>query len=42
VQSWAHIDLYAWNAKARPGRPAGGEAMTMRSLYGLLAERYPG
>ena len=37
---WAHIDTYAWNDKARPGRPAGGEALTMRALYALLAERY--
>src|SRR3546814_20999851 len=28
---WAHIDLMAWNTKARPGRPEGGEAMALRS-----------
>jgi leucyl aminopeptidase len=38
---WAHFDLYAWNARARPGRPVGGEAMAMRALFALLAERYP-
>jgi leucyl aminopeptidase len=37
---WAHLDLYAWNAKARPGRPVGGEASALRALYALLAERY--
>ena len=42
TQAWAHIDLYAWNAKTRPGRPAGGEAMAMRALYALVAERYGG
>ncbi len=41
ARSWAHIDLYAWNDAARPGRPAGGEAMAMRALYGLIATRYP-
>ena len=24
--AWAHLDLYAWNQKDRPGRPKGGEA----------------
>jgi leucyl aminopeptidase len=37
---WAHVDLYAWNAKSRPGRPEGGEAMTLRAFYALLKERY--
>ncbi len=40
AKSWAHIDLYAWNQKNRPGRPAGGEAMTLRALYALACERY--
>ncbi len=29
---WAHIDVYAWNDSARPGRPEGGEAQTLRAL----------
>ncbi len=37
---WAHLDLYAWNDQARPGRPEGGEAQGMRALAGLLASRY--
>ena len=40
TERWLHLDLFAWNHKARPGRPAGGEAMGMRALYRLLAERY--
>lgn len=36
---WIHLDLYAWNPRARPGRPEGGEAMAMRALYALIAER---
>jgi leucyl aminopeptidase len=32
---WMHIDLYAWNDQTRPGRPEGGEAMTIRALFAL-------
>jgi len=37
---WAHIDLYAWNDQTRPGRPEGGEAQSMRALFGFLNERF--
>ena len=37
---WAHIDTYAWNAGARPGRPEGGEALALRALYALIARRF--
>ena len=40
ARTWAHFDLYAWNQKARPGRPAGGEAMMLRALFALIEERY--
>ncbi|MEA2780163.1 MAG: leucyl aminopeptidase, partial [Rhodospirillaceae bacterium] len=36
---WLHLDIMAWNNRARPGRPEGGEAMTIRALYALIAER---
>ena len=39
---WAHLDLYAWNPKARPGRPEGGEAQTLRAAYRVLEGRYGG
>jgi len=39
-QAWAHFDLFAWNDSDKPGRPYGGEAMTMRALFGLLEDRY--
>ncbi|TDK24398.1 leucyl aminopeptidase family protein [Luteimonas aestuarii] len=39
---WAHLDVYAWNDSARPGRPAGGEALALRSAYAMLKARYPG
>ncbi|KAF1699497.1 leucyl aminopeptidase [Pseudoxanthomonas jiangsuensis] len=36
---WAHLDTYAWNDGSRPGRPAGGEAMGLRSAYAMLKAR---
>ncbi|MCH7930532.1 MAG: leucyl aminopeptidase family protein [Proteobacteria bacterium] len=40
--AWAHLDMMAWNLKARPGRPVGGEAMALRALYALIRERFGG
>ena len=40
-QEWMHIDLFAWNDGSRPGRPAGGEAQTLRTVLAYLEERYP-
>jgi leucyl aminopeptidase len=37
---WAHIDLMAWNTVSRPGRPEGGEAMSIRALFALLKGRF--
>ena len=37
---WAHIDVMAWNARARPGRPEGAEAQTLRALYAHIASRF--
>ena len=39
-QDWLHIDLFAWNEGSRPGRPAGGEAQTLRTLLAYLQRRY--
>jgi leucyl aminopeptidase len=39
---WAHLDLMAWNTKARPGRPEGGEAMGLRAVYRYLRGRFGG
>jgi leucyl aminopeptidase len=38
--SWAHIDTYAWNAKSRPGRPEGGEALGLRALLAMIERRF--
>jgi leucyl aminopeptidase len=40
AKSWLHLDIFAWNPVSKPGRPEGGEAMTIRALYALLKERY--
>jgi len=37
---WAHIDVMAWNARARPGRPEGAEAQTLRALYAHIAQHF--
>ncbi|HZF15228.1 MAG TPA: leucyl aminopeptidase family protein [Steroidobacteraceae bacterium] len=37
---WLHVDLFAWNAKERPGRPVGAEAQCVRAVHALLTQRY--
>jgi leucyl aminopeptidase len=37
---WVHIDMYAWNARERPGRPIGAEAQCVRALYALIRQRF--
>ena len=36
---WAHLDLYAWNGLARPGRPKGGAAQGLLAALALLEAR---
>ncbi|GLK68893.1 leucyl aminopeptidase family protein [Hansschlegelia plantiphila] len=40
ARSWAHLDIFAWNPSAQPGRPFGGEVQGARALAALLEERY--
>jgi leucyl aminopeptidase len=40
--AWAHLDTYAWRDTAAPGRPKGGEALGLRTVFALLQGRYPG
>jgi len=40
TKAWAHLDVYAWTARPRPGRPVGGEAMGLRALLHILEHRY--
>jgi len=37
---WAHVDLYAWNPTARPGRPKGGAAMGLFAAFRLIGRRF--
>jgi leucyl aminopeptidase len=37
---WIHLDTYAWNSEAQPGRPVGGEALALRALIAFLQKRY--
>ena len=39
--SWAHLDTFAWRDQAKPGRPKGGEALGLRSMFAVLQRRYP-
>lgn len=40
--AWAHLDIMAWNAASRPGRPEGGEALALKALFATIAQRVPG
>ena len=37
---WMHCDVYAWNMKARAGRPVGGEAQALRAVYSHIEQRF--
>jgi leucyl aminopeptidase len=37
---WIHFDVMAWNNRARPGRPKGGEAMGLFAVFNYLSQRY--
>ena len=37
--TWLHYDVNGKNVAAKPGRPAGGEAMGMRSAYRFLEQK---
>ncbi|MFA6265681.1 MAG: leucyl aminopeptidase family protein [Pseudolabrys sp.] len=40
ARSWMHLDIFAWTASSRPGRPEGAELMAARALYAVLSEKY--
>jgi leucyl aminopeptidase len=42
TRAWAHLDIYAMNDEARPGRPRGGEASALRPLLALVEQRFAG
>jgi leucyl aminopeptidase len=40
AKSWVHLDIFAWTAVGKPGRPEGAECQSARALYSLLCARY--
>jgi leucyl aminopeptidase len=38
---WVHFDIFAWNARSRPGWPQGGETQAIRAILAVLQKRYP-
>jgi leucyl aminopeptidase len=38
--SWAHMDIFAWNPRSRPGWPEGGEAQALRACFEMLKRRF--
>jgi len=40
AKAFVHFDIAAWNDRARPGRPVGGEAQAVRAIYAMLRSRY--
>jgi leucyl aminopeptidase len=39
---WAHFDIFCWNGSAKPGRPKGAEAVSLRATWKVLKDRYGG
>lgn len=40
AKSFVHFDIAAWNDRAKPGRPVGGEAQAIRAIFAVLKARY--
>ena len=38
--SWAHMDVFAWNPRGRPGWPEGGEAQAIRACFRYLSDKF--
>jgi len=39
---WAHHDIFCWRQAHKPGRPKGGDAVSVRATYKMLKDRYAG
>lgn len=37
---WAHFDTFAWRPAAKPGRPKGGAALSLRAAFHMLRGRF--
>ena len=40
AKAFVHFDIAAWNDRAKPGRPVGGEAQAIRAIFAMLKTRY--
>lgn len=40
AKDWLHFDISAWNPASKPGRPYGGEALGLRTVYQYLEKKY--
>jgi leucyl aminopeptidase len=40
-RAWAHVDVFAWHPRTRPGRAEGAAGQGMRAAFAALAARYP-
>lgn len=40
ARKWIHLDIFAWTAEARAGRPVGATDQGIRALYHLIRKRY--
>lgn len=38
--TWVHFDTAGWSERAQPGKPLGGEATVIRTLFDYLANRF--
>ncbi len=39
-EKWVHFDVFAWNLNDQPGRPKGGEAMGIRTVFAYLKSNF--
>jgi leucyl aminopeptidase len=39
AKAWAHLDVYAWTPRDKPGRPEGGEVQGARALFEVIRKR---
>lgn len=40
AKTYIHFDIFGWTPNAKPGRPKGGEAQAMHTLFVTLRERF--
>ena len=40
VPRWFHFDVMAWNTRALPGRPEGGEAIGLRAVWHYVQSEF--